>query len=396
MLNQPVQGGQGGSSDCTQDVKNWWSSLPIVCKTIFFVTGGCYLFALLVNPSYLQNNLVNYPEQTFFSYHIWSLVTTAFIHRGFFDLLLCLWMIHSDCIRIERGIGSVHFLFELLLKNILIQALYLCFIVLAAVLISPAFLGIPSQGLFPTVMLMITLRGLATPEVERPFMCFPVVVKQKYYHWLLLLLIVLLNGVIMIDLLCAILVGYLEVKYFGGQIFRFAPQCLQSLEGKLCARFKHRADFVQQNGTIGMAALNSNENATSYNNRGQPTQAEVVRQNNNQFQPFQGRGVALTHGAATSASSYPAHQEIVISSQTDEKQTSLIENMRRAALQRLEQQQRDESQESTEPSQQQTASPLKQPLAAQPQQPPSSKQTKKSKDQVYSKLNDDENSVELI
>ena len=49
-------------------------------------------------------------------------------------------------------------------------------------------------------------------------MCFPIVVKQKFYPWLLWLLICLFNGSYALDILCSILVGVIEVKYFGGQI----------------------------------------------------------------------------------------------------------------------------------------------------------------------------------
>ena len=125
-------------------------------------------------------------------------------------------MIHSDILRLERTIGTVHLFLEFVLKNIVIQVAFLFTALLLSFAVGEGILYYPCLGFFPTVMLFMTLRGLAQPEAERPFMCFPVLVKQKYYHWILFALLCLLNGFIMIDLLCAILVGYAEVKYFEG------------------------------------------------------------------------------------------------------------------------------------------------------------------------------------
>ncbi len=67
-------------------------------------------------------------------------------------------------------------------------------------------------------MLMITFQSLAQPDVERPFMCFPVLVKNKYYHWILYGLLCLFSASIRIDLLCSILVAYIDVMKFGGKL----------------------------------------------------------------------------------------------------------------------------------------------------------------------------------
>lgn len=50
---------------------------------------------------------------------------------------------------------------------------------IGSLIFSPMLLTVPSFGLFPTFMLFLTLRGLAAPEEERPFMCFPVMVRNK-------------------------------------------------------------------------------------------------------------------------------------------------------------------------------------------------------------------------
>jgi len=69
-------------------------------------------------------------------------------------------------------------------------------------------------------MLLLTLRGLADPETETPFMCFPVMVKNKWYPWIFYGLFCLFSGSLMPGILSAILLAYIEVKFFGGQILK--------------------------------------------------------------------------------------------------------------------------------------------------------------------------------
>lgn len=64
---------------------------------------------------------------------------------------------------------------------------------IGSLIFSPMLLTVPSFGLFPTFMLFLTLRGLAAPEEERPFMCFPVMVRNKMYPWILYGLICLIS-----------------------------------------------------------------------------------------------------------------------------------------------------------------------------------------------------------
>lgn len=65
-------------------------------------------------------------------------------------------------------------------------------------------------------MLLLTLRGLADPEQETPFLCFPVMVRNKWYPWILYGIFCLLGGGLAPEILCAILLAYLEVHYFNG------------------------------------------------------------------------------------------------------------------------------------------------------------------------------------
>lgn len=70
-------------------------------------------------------------------------------------------------------------------KNTLIQIFYICVAYILYFTLGSITITIPSVGLFPTFMLFLTLRGLADPETERPFLCFPVLVKNKWYPWIL-------------------------------------------------------------------------------------------------------------------------------------------------------------------------------------------------------------------
>ena len=122
--------------------------------------------------------------------------------------------------------------------------LYIIMICFLGIVISPKFYKLPSMGLFPTVMLMITLRSLANPEQERQFMCFPLLVKQKYYHWILLALFALMSGFMVFDLFCAVLIGHIEVKYFNGQMLKLSAEKIKKIENFIFSKVKNRADFV--------------------------------------------------------------------------------------------------------------------------------------------------------
>lgn len=75
-------------------------------------------------------------------------------------------------------------------------------------------------------MLLLTLRGLVDPEQERPFMCFPVMVKNKWYAWILYGIICLISMSLVPDLLCAIGVAYAEVYVFKGQLISIKKETL--------------------------------------------------------------------------------------------------------------------------------------------------------------------------
>jgi hypothetical protein len=123
-------------------------------------------FVAYIIDSFITNNLlsiflVDFPLLTIYKLHLWRIFFCFIVPQGFLSLILCLWMIYSDIIRIEKSIGSMHLFLELFLKSALIQVLFVFLALIFSFIFDQGMLKFPSQGLFPIIMLMITLRSLA-------------------------------------------------------------------------------------------------------------------------------------------------------------------------------------------------------------------------------------------
>jgi hypothetical protein len=69
----------------------------------------------------------------------------------------------------------------------------------------------PSAGLWPLIMSLITIECLRNPEADYFFFCS---FKAKYYPWILLLFFMIFNQfVIQVDVLSGILFGYISFYY---------------------------------------------------------------------------------------------------------------------------------------------------------------------------------------
>ena len=126
--------------------------------------------------------------------------------------------IYLDATDLERTIGSVIFLFDFFLKNILIQIINFILSIFFSLFYSEIALE-PSYGLWNTVMIYVTLRSLTNPDLKINFMCLPIQITAKYYP---IALFVLLSMVLSIklDLIAAILLALIEFKFFNGLLLR--------------------------------------------------------------------------------------------------------------------------------------------------------------------------------
>lgn len=104
-------------------------------------------------------------------------------------------------------------------KNIFIQMLYLllCLIFMNVIPIASS----PSFGLWNTVILYITVRAFENPEMEVNFLCFPIKIKNKYYPVAIIAFVNILSFP-QIDLVAAVLLGYVEYKFFNRKILNLS------------------------------------------------------------------------------------------------------------------------------------------------------------------------------
>lgn len=103
-----------------------------------------------------------------------------------------------------------------------------------------------SYGLFNIVILFVSLRSFSNPETESKFMCFPIMIKNKFQPFALLAFFTLISGMIRTDFIAAIILGLIEVKFFGGMMLRISKERLTSLKGFFIFRFiaKHE-NFIE-------------------------------------------------------------------------------------------------------------------------------------------------------
>mmetsp|Transcript_72630 Transcript_72630/g.135686 ORF Transcript_72630/g.135686 Transcript_72630/m.135686 type:complete len:286 (+) Transcript_72630:106-963(+) len=111
----------------------------------------------------------------------------------------------------ERQLGSTSFMFWLLLTNSLISAVYLLFMLLCRSMIDPqVYTLLPMAGLWPVIIVAMTLRSLARPDEVINFTVLQI--PGKWMPVFLICLSTLLRGQLPWDLIAAISVGYMHEK----------------------------------------------------------------------------------------------------------------------------------------------------------------------------------------
>ncbi|KAL4439357.1 hypothetical protein ABPG74_017020 [Tetrahymena malaccensis] len=347
-MNQPQQ--QGGAGNCMDDLKRWWSTVPFGTKLIYYITLGLFFLNMFTG---IYKYLYNSPD-LILGFQLWRMFTTQFVDE-MMGTIFGLLSITFTAIALERSIGTVTFILDFMFKNFLIQLLN--FIIL--ITLNLAFktgTSIPSYGLFNIVILYMSLRSFSDPETSSNFMCFPIQIKNKFQPFAILLFFTLLSGSLRFDFVAAVILGYVEVKFYGGMMLRLSEQRIASLKNNFIFKpMTTRSDFVEQGGSflVQTSAQNQNQQPapsnSNFSGRGvsiggdplqapssqqpqsRPNQQQYVinpsqdqnQQSGGQFQQFAGKGVSIG-GGATAAN------------------TLSIQQQRELQLKRLQQQQESE------------------------------------------------------
>ncbi|KAL4485334.1 hypothetical protein ABPG72_008510 [Tetrahymena utriculariae] len=347
-MNQPQQ--QGGAGNCMDDLKRWWTTVPFGSKLIYYITLGLFFLNMFTG---IYKYLYNSPD-LILRFQVWRMFTTQFVDE-ILGIIFGLLSITFTAIALERSIGTVTFILDFMFKNFLIQLLY--FIIL--ITLNLAFktrANVPSFGLFNIVILYMSLRCFSDPETSSNFMCFPIQIKNKFQPFAILFFFTLLSGSLRFDFAAGVILGYVEVKFYGGMMLRLSEQRIASLKNNFIFKpMTTRSDFVEQGGSFLVQTNTQSQNQqpapsnSNFSGRGvsiggdpqlasssqqpqsRPNQQQYVinpsqdqnLQSDSQFQQFSGKGVSVG-GGATAAN------------------TLSIQQQRELQLKRLQQQQESE------------------------------------------------------
>jgi|LauGreDrversion4_2_1035121.scaffolds.fasta_scaffold210933_1 hypothetical protein len=205
ISNNPGPSSNGSWSESLQE---WWSRCPLFTRFIIYTSVIIYILSWIFIELVLF--FCNIPFLTINKYHLWTIFTTAFVNLHLLTLLFALWSWVDISVKLENRSGTMHFILNFFVLNSLIQVVYLTTIILLSY-IYPPFYMMPSAGLWPLIMSLITIECLRNPEADYFFFCS---FKAKYYPWILLLFFMIFNQfVIQVDVLAGILFGYISFYY---------------------------------------------------------------------------------------------------------------------------------------------------------------------------------------
>lgn len=108
----------------------------------------------------------------------------------------------------ERALGSTTFVCWLMVISTLMSSIFIVMMLLLSPLLGPVYLAMPIQGLWPVIMVCLSLRSLSKPDEQSNFWGV-VQIPNKWYPVLLTVFFSLMSGRIMFDFVAAIGVGYM-------------------------------------------------------------------------------------------------------------------------------------------------------------------------------------------
>lgn len=151
--------------------------------------------------------LINIPPLTLLGFQIWRIftciVSTPDIISALFTLLMLFFISASE----EQKVGSSRLILSMYYRNIVIQ-LGVTFI--GILITSATGLMTFSYGIFPVIMVIITMRCLEDPEGDRDCCC-GIMIKNKNYPIVLLVIFFILElmaSSFALDMLLGYLLGY--------------------------------------------------------------------------------------------------------------------------------------------------------------------------------------------
>ena len=260
----------------TTKAKNFIDSIPFCIKILLGSNLILFCFCFFFIP--FSFALANIPYYTILRFQIWRLVTSNFISTNFLNLIFVIFFWLPQSMNLERSIGTVRYMINFFVNSIFIQLLYDLFLLIFSIFNSSILLKkiyydknnnmeyIESDGLWPYIMMEMTILCLANPENEMNILCFSSPIKSKYYPLILFVILTVCNFTIKFDLIAGILYGCIYVYYLRNYL-DFDEQTIEKIEGSFLFNYtKNYPSFVKKSNVDASLLLgNDMNNINNYN-----------------------------------------------------------------------------------------------------------------------------------
>ena len=260
----------------TTKAKNFIDSIPFCIKILL----GSNLIFFCFCHFFISFSLAfaNIPYYTILKFQIWRLLTSNFISTNFLNLIFVIFFWLPQSMNLERSIGTVRYMINFFVNSIFIQLLYDLFLLIFSIFNSSILLKkiyydknnnmeyIESDGLWPYIMMEMTILCLANPENEMNILCFSSPIKSKYYPLILFVILTVCNFTIKFDLIAGILYGCIYVYYLRNYL-DFDEQTIEKIEGSFLFNYtKNYPSFVKKSNVDASLLLgNDMNNINNYN-----------------------------------------------------------------------------------------------------------------------------------
>ncbi|CAD8154747.1 unnamed protein product [Paramecium pentaurelia] len=185
---------------------------------------------------------MNIPKKTIFQCEIWRILIPQFFHGNLFNLSVSLLGFMCFAIQTEKKVGSVQFFFDLFIKNLIIQIIFVSFCYGFSYLDEEMLIA-NSFGFWNLSFIYQMRRALNDEEETQKFLCFSFNLPQKYFPALFFLTMNFIRFP-RLDLVGATIFSFIENQFFDGFSFRLTSAFQKKCEN--CFPFKYfsnRLDF---------------------------------------------------------------------------------------------------------------------------------------------------------
>eukprot|EP01017_Pseudomicrothorax_dubius_P047983 TRINITY_DN8663_c0_g1_i4.p1 TRINITY_DN8663_c0_g1~~TRINITY_DN8663_c0_g1_i4.p1 ORF type:complete len:363 (+),score=87.80 TRINITY_DN8663_c0_g1_i4:83-1171(+) len=222
-----------------ETAKGWWAKVPVITRMLIFSSIAIYLISLLIPFNFYMENI---PIYTIHHFQFWRIFTAPIANMTFISLFFGLLVYVPPAADREREKGSVLFALDFFYVNLQIQIVFTVFCFLIG-LIFPSLLSLQSSNLWPLFMASLVKTCLQAPDQRIPILCLPIVIRARFYPIGLYIFFCIFSGRILLDVLAAVLVGYLHYENLWPQIEVSKERLLAIEQSFLCRWLTTRASF---------------------------------------------------------------------------------------------------------------------------------------------------------